>query len=215
MAKRKIYLSQGPYTDLHRRVCDKIGELLEARGCEPVTVGQNAYGIKSTVEQVRKNMNACSGAVVVAFRRFRLAEAVEKPGTPDEKSISGRFLPTVWNHLEATFAYGRNLPLLILVEQGVYQEGMLSEKTGLRPIVADLDMKFLKSEEFTKTLEDWLEHLDKQSERSVVNIEALRPHDIFHSLSIKQWCAVGGVVVALLTFIVTTAFWMGTISAKL
>jgi len=214
MQKFKVYISQGPYTDLHRSMCDKLADTLKISGCDPVTVGANAYGIKSTIEQVRDHMDTCAGAVIIAFRRFHLNQASEKPDSPDEKPVDGRYLPSVWNQLEAAMAYGRDLPLLIIIENGVHDEGMLSEKTGYKPIIADLDMRFLNSEQFMKTMEDWLGRVESRGHDRKVNASDLTLVNIFRSLSIKQWWAVAGAFATILSSVAAVAYKIGEALAK-
>jgi hypothetical protein len=71
-------------------------------------------------------MAQCSGAVVLGY-----PQAVVARGSLKGKPISSELiLPTEWNHIEASLAYARNLPLLIIhhsgIRRGVFDRGAIS-----------------------------------------------------------------------------------------
>jgi hypothetical protein len=59
---------------------------------------------------------------VLAFTRFLVGAAVEKPGSPHENAIANVRYPTIWNQMEAAMGFGLHLPLLVIIEEGLFQD---------------------------------------------------------------------------------------------
>ena len=65
----------------------------------------------------------CSGAAVIAFERMFFPSGVQKRGGPRETTLNDIRLPTARNQLEAAMACSRNLPLMVIVEEGLLERG--------------------------------------------------------------------------------------------
>ena len=89
------------------------------------TLGGNFWSVKSPLEPVRERMEQCDGAVILALERFRSRSGVYREGSPKEQRTGIQLFPTVWNHIEGAMAYQLRLPLLILKERPLVEEGML------------------------------------------------------------------------------------------
>ena len=70
----------------------------------------------------------CAGAVVIALERTYFAEGIDKRGGGEtrERILKDVRLPTTWNHIEAALSYAQGLPLLVIVEEGLKEEGLLA-----------------------------------------------------------------------------------------
>jgi len=69
-------------------------------------------------------MQEVYGAAILAMERFHSEEGVSKEGSPYERVVDDQYFATVWTHIEAAMAYQLDLPLLILKERKLVDEGM-------------------------------------------------------------------------------------------
>jgi len=132
-----------------------VYQRLREIGLEPQTVDD--YGAANTqpLTDVARRMEGCYGAVVLAFERTFIEKGISRPEVLDRRTpIDGTRLPTVWNQIEAAIAYTRGLPLLVLVEHGLSDEGMLESKYDWRVMWVDLDAA-APPREFDSVLHDW------------------------------------------------------------
>ena len=66
-------------------------------------------------------------------------------------------LPTPWNQLEAGIAFALDLPLLIIHESSVAQEGIFDPQIGDRFIhQTDLSLDWLRSKQFLQPYDEWV-----------------------------------------------------------
>ena len=69
-------------------------------------------------------MRECHGAIVVAFERTYFESGIEKKKI-DLKSVR---YTTPWNQIEASLAFGFGIPIIVLMEPGLREEGLLEQK---------------------------------------------------------------------------------------
>lgn len=128
MAERKVFLSVGRTTSPdHASFVAALEARLRAEGLSPCTVGRNTFGADSPIAVVSAVMSECCGAVVVALERWHYPEGIEHPRSAAPQRSRDVRLPTCWNQIEATMAFDRGLPIIVLVEEGVRKEGLLED----------------------------------------------------------------------------------------
>jgi hypothetical protein len=218
VAQPKIFVSRGtPYTPAQERFCDKLYEYIRSRGGAPVTVGGNKYGVRQPVELAREEIKSCAGAVVVAFKRIHIREGQEKPDSTEAAPVDGRVLPTVWNHMEAAIAYTHDLPLLVLVEKGVYREGMLSKRLEWDALEIDVDAKVFKSDEFIQRFDQWMSFVEqrcKGTTESKIDPTKLTLRELLGALTTGQLWSMAGALFGALAAVAVAAYKVGVWSAK-
>jgi hypothetical protein len=150
--------------------------------------------------------------VVIAFERTRVLEALDEPGSPNEKLLTNESHPTVWNQLEAAMAYARDVPMLTFIEPGLRRQGMLSDRIEWFAQETDLDPAFLKTEQFNQTFQDWLTRVAERRENPQkldIDPSNIKVKELLSRLTPKQlWglcTGLGGFLVA----IATIAFKLG------
>jgi hypothetical protein len=187
---------------------------LRAIELAPCTIGRNTFSSDAPLRAVTELMDRCAGVVVIAVERYRFSEGVERPGSAQEKSLSGVSLPTAWNQIEAAMAHSRGLPLLVLVDEQLRCDGLLEK--GYDWYVQDLKVEpaSLTSPEFAGVLDNWRSRLrmPQQKATTAPRREAkLDPSDmtvaqIIGALKPAQlWTALGAAIAAL-----AGAFTLGT-----
>jgi hypothetical protein len=125
----KIFVSVGStFTTAQDRFVISVENHLRAQGFEPKTVGRNTFGSQQPLKAIEELMDSCSGVVVIALERKFIGTGVEKRGSgASEVSLSGMVIPTPWVQVEAAMAYSRRLPLLLIAEEGLHEEGLIDE----------------------------------------------------------------------------------------
>jgi hypothetical protein len=117
------------------------------------------YGKWSSVQPlkaVEEVMDECAGAVIVAFERVFVESGLELRGSKaNQKSLSDQGIPTVWNQIEATMAYTKGQPLLVLVEDGLRTEGLLEDRYDWTVQWLPLRPAALRSEGCSAIIDDW------------------------------------------------------------
>jgi hypothetical protein len=218
MANPKVFVSRGtPYTPAQDDFCKALLAYMQNRGVDPVTIGANKHGVRQPAELARDEIESCHGAVVLAFKRIHIAQATEKPGSSSAAPADGRFLPTVWNHMEAAMAYAAKLPLLILVERGVHREGMLSKRLEWDALEIDIDTKIMQTTEFIQRFDHWMKYVNervKSVPRARIDPANLTVIELLGRLTPAQLWSFGTAMVGLLAAVAIAAFAVGAWSAK-
>lgn len=92
----------------------------------PRTLGASEYPLSAPLDEVLTIINECRGAVVLGFPQIVATAGAIKDATIQSHLVLG----TEWNHIEASLAYARKLPLLIVhhegVTRGIFDRGVLS-----------------------------------------------------------------------------------------
>lgn len=151
-----VFLSVGGgRTELQEAFVKAIKDYFLSRDLDAKTVDEYGATNRQPLKDVEYRMNRCYGAVVLAFERTRIVLGMSRPGAKSEMELKDLRLPTVWNQIEAAMAYTRGLPLLVLVEHGLRDEGMLESRYDWRVKWVNLRDPIVSDPEFLGIFEDW------------------------------------------------------------
>ena len=200
-----IFLSIGAqYNDEQKAFATAFQSFLTSNDCMPLTVDDRDP--EQPIESARKKMETADAAIVVAFTRYIVHKAIEKPGSPEEHPIEDQRYPTIWNQLEAAMAYGLGLPLFIIVESGLHQEAMLKDRLEYRALVTKLDTNLFKSDTFNERFKRWKELVRKAGKRqSAVDISGMTIGHFVSQLRPEQAWKIGTALFG----VAAAAFWLG------
>ncbi|HEY4573192.1 MAG TPA: hypothetical protein VIJ26_04495 [Thermoanaerobaculia bacterium] len=142
-----------------QHVCD----YLETRGLSPRTLGVTDYDMDAPLTAIRRLMLESNGLITVAFQRTYVEKGTARLRTDvtdlKEVPIDGMWLTTPWPHIEAAMAYQIGLPILILREKGVLDDGILEKGVvGLYMSEFDLDKSpddYFASAEWSGLMGKW------------------------------------------------------------
>jgi hypothetical protein len=156
----RVFLSVGAtYTIEQEDFVKSFERFLVDNRCKRLVVGRDSPAARQPILQVRDLMGKADAVVVLAFTRYIVASAIEKPGAnlPKHKSTEIRDLryPTVWNQIEAAIAFGLKRPLLVIVEDGLRQEAMLKDRLEFKAILTNIDSDLFDSQEFKSIFADF------------------------------------------------------------
>lgn len=161
---KSVFLSYPkPYKREQRRFVEEIKKYLEGSGLEPRTLGVTDYDMDAPLTAIRRLMLESNGIITIAFRRYYANEVIKKP-EPDlnedkSENMSNIWMTSPYSHIEPAMAFQLGLPILILREKGVLDDGIL-EKGVTGTYLPEFDLSedtddYLQSREFLQLMEKW------------------------------------------------------------
>lgn len=118
-----------PRIDAQQKVIDRVCDHLESRGFAPHTLGVTDYDWDAPLKAIRCLMLESNGLITIALRRTYIKQGDSNYRSsitnPKAYSQNNRWLTSPWVHIESAMAYQIDLPILILREEGVTEEGIL------------------------------------------------------------------------------------------
>ena len=204
----KVFVSVGTqYNDQQRAFVAALDSFLVANGCYKLTVDDRRSD--QPIFAARELMQDADAVVVVAFTRYIIKNAVEKPDSPDEKSLRNTRYPTIWNQLEAAMAFGLHLPLFVIIEDGLHQEAMLKDRLEFRTVITKLDKNLFSSETFKDRFKHWMERAKAPRKRITSNIADATIGQLVSQLRPDQAWKIAGAIISIVTAIAIAAFSIG------
>jgi hypothetical protein len=129
MAKKHIFISIGkPYAEPQREFLDELIKLLRSCNIEPRVVNKTDYSTGNPLKDISRIMRECHGAIIVAYERTYFGTGLEKRKSAQERRIKSVRYTTPWNQIEAAMAFALGLPIIVMMETGLLEEGLLEEK---------------------------------------------------------------------------------------
>jgi hypothetical protein len=115
------------------------------------------------LKSIRRLMTESNGLITIAFGRTFIIKGAARYGTdiPEQKesTIENKWLTSPWSQIEPAMAYQLGLPILILREKGVLEEGILERGVvGLYLPEFDLDKpldEYFSSPEWHAVIGKW------------------------------------------------------------
>ncbi len=162
--KNSVFLSYPkPCYASQQKFVAKVTTFLEGRGFAPRTLGVTDYDMDAPLKSIRRLMLECNGLLTIAFRRTHIETGTSRFRTDvtsmREGPLSDVWLTSPWSQIEPAMAYQIGLPILILRENGVIDEGILERGVlGLYMPEFNLDASvddYLASVEWSEMLGRW------------------------------------------------------------
>jgi hypothetical protein len=122
----EIFLSRPTLvSDQFKQGLDEFLGLLGAMEFSPRTLGVSDYPAKGPMDEVIDLLECCEGMIVLGYPQLEITTGFVKM-----KPVSNVVLATEWNHIEASLAYARRIPLLVIhhagVCRGIFDRGTLN-----------------------------------------------------------------------------------------
>src|SRR5687767_12042621 len=112
-----------------QKFIDHLTAYLKSSGISPRTLGVTDYDVEAPLNAIRRLMIESNGLITVAFRRTFVQDGTMRFGTDlpgvESRKIAGQWLTSPWSQIEPAMAYQLGLPILILRESNVLDEGIL------------------------------------------------------------------------------------------
>lgn len=158
--KHSIFLSYpNPYNKKQENFIKQVSSKIREMGYDPRTLGRTDYDLSSPLSSIRRLMNESNGLITFAFRRTKIESAKCRPGTKYEEHIKDKWLTSPYCHIEPAMAFQMGLPILILRELGVIEDGLL-EKGAVGMYMPEFNLNdssknYLDSDEWLQIFSTW------------------------------------------------------------
>ncbi len=162
----KVFLSVGAtYTNEQEQYVKAFEHFLIQNKCIRLVVGRDSPAARQPILQIVDLMKKSDAVIVLAFTRYIINNATEKPGSSEQKNISQTKYPTIWNQIEAAMGYTLNRPLLVIYEEDLKQEAMLKDRLEFRTIKSPspIDPKLFETQHFQRVFEDFIKIVRRRS----------------------------------------------------
>ena len=155
----RIFISMGtPYNEQYSQFRDALETLLRD-GCktDPRIIGKNEYPSGSPLEKIRDVMRGCQGVLIVAYERKFVEAGVERRGGTGALQIARITYTTPWNHIESAMAYSLGIPLYVICQNGLAQEGLIESKLDWYVQNVEISKETLARPEVIESIRAWVE----------------------------------------------------------
>lgn len=202
-----VFLSVGGTTnDEQEKFVDALEKRLRAEGLIPNTVGRNTFSAEAPLRTVSSLMSRCDGTVVLALERTLISRGTERRGGPKEREITNISLATPWNQIEAAMSYAYGKPLLVIVEEGIKEEGLLEAGYDWYVQKVPLNPASLNTVEFNGILASWKEKIKRKPAEAKKAVDQMTISELVGALKPAQlWTTLGAILA-----VVVGAFIFGT-----
>lgn len=217
MGKPKVFISVGSNgSQSQRDATETIFAVIAATGLSPRQMEKNEWSSEQPLRAIRRVIAECHGAVIVAFTRYEFPSGIERGKNDASISLDATHFPTVWNQIEAALAYGRDIPLLVICESGLKEDGLLEGKYDWKVFWTDYKATDLNSERFSGFVQSWKILVDEHvaatrgtTRPADLDVSKLSLVKLFGTLTLPQlWALLGGLA-SLLTSVATVAYRLG------
>ncbi len=136
MDKEKIlvFLSRpNPFVESQEIFLDKLKYALGKVDIKTVTLQADNYDLTDSINYLKGIIKQCYGIVIIGFKQIFIEKGAKKKGGisnpnffyPNEIDVSGQALTSPFCHIEGTIGLLNDLPLLIINEKGLREEGIV------------------------------------------------------------------------------------------
>ena len=162
-----IFISRPTFvTEEFREGLNGFLAFLGTHDLKPRTIGSTDYPTESPLVEVIRLMDECEGAIILGYPQIYVIngniKGTEKNDFP---------LPTEWNHIEATLAFSKNLPLLVIHHKGI--SGGIFDRGAISKFIYEKDLSennWFLSDNISGALMNWKSSiLQRQKEKSGVS----------------------------------------------
>lgn len=165
-----IFISRpNPFTAYHDSFLKCIFEILNKNNMEGFTLKSKNYSPYESLSCLNEMIKRSFGLIIIAFGQLYIEKGYYKPCADGhinhyhsiEQNIDNSWITSPFCHIEGALAFGHNIPILIIEQNGVRLDGLL--KSGDHATIAppfSLELQnsgdlYFKDELFLKKFELW------------------------------------------------------------
>ena len=161
-----IFLSVGtPHRLKQEQFIQHLRAVMRGLGVELRRLMPSSYSPDKPFDDIREIMSSCQAALVVGLDRSHAYAVFEKEKSADEILYQDQFLSTTWNQIEGSIASSLGLPILVLKESRLHNEGIFEASNHghtIYPFVLDDQSKCISSD-FNDYLEGWVQDIRQRA----------------------------------------------------
>ena|SRR5579863_2831487 len=215
--KPKVYISIGSAaSSTQRQAAETVFRSLETAGLSPRQMERNEWTAEQPLRGIKRVIEQCHGIVVIAFPRYQFPSGTERQKDGNDKQLTDIRITTVWNQIEAAMGYARGLPLLVIAEQGLLEDGLLEGRYDWKVYWTDFSAEHLRSDGFVGYLDSWkqlvVEHsaIASQPPMTDPDLSKMSILQLCGRLTVPQLWAVLSAVIGCLGGVATLGFRAGS-----
>jgi len=148
-----------------------IYRILSRNRLTPRTLGVNEYDFKEPLKAIRRLLNQSHGLLALAFRKTTVdrGSTIRRRGddAPKHEELSGLGLTSPWVQIETAMAYQIDIPIMVLREQDVNDDGLLQDGVVVHHMpVFSFDngtSTFFKGREFNAALKQFVQAVNDKA----------------------------------------------------
>jgi len=188
MKKPQIFISMGtPYTEAAKSFRDELESFLRNQcNVNPTIIGKNTFPSGNPLNKIKEVMLESQGVIVVAYERKYVNRGIEKRGGREEKLIGDSMLTTSWNHIESAMAFTMGLPLYIICQNGLTEEGLIETKTDWIVQHLDLNENVFKEFQVTESIKTWVDERVRTFPRKKALVNSMQGRQKFSDMTPKE-----------------------------
>jgi len=211
-----VFISKGSTTTKEQReFVDAILNSLDNADINSRIMNENEWSHEQPLRGIKKIIQECDGAVIIAFTRTSFLEGLEYTKNNEKIKLTNIKLSTTWNHIEAALAYSNELPLLVIAENGLKEEGLIEDGYDWRVYWSDIDAQSINSDKFKGFLKSWKKSIEeniqlKEKQIKDFDIDEITIGELIKGLKPKQLWATFVIFLTIIGAISTFSYKLGT-----
>jgi hypothetical protein len=124
--KIKVFFSVGsPFNDSQQHYINKLVDYFDKNGILLETL--KGWNDNDPLIPILEEMKTSNGCLVLALERYHIQDGSEKRGSAQETKITDKSLTSSWLHIETALARSLDLPLIILKDRSLKNEGLIHD----------------------------------------------------------------------------------------
>ncbi|MCB0525851.1 MAG: hypothetical protein R3A50_03275 [Saprospiraceae bacterium] len=163
--KVKVFFSVGsPFNDDQQQYINKLVTYFDQNGIALETL--KGWDDNDPLVPIIQEMKHSNGCLVLALERYFVSDGTEKRGSEQEGKIVGKSYTSPWLHIETALARSLDLPLIILKDQSLKNEGLIHDDKQEWGIVRIDQSKIEQIEEYPvkNFILSWIKQVKKFQE---------------------------------------------------
>lgn len=129
-----VFLSRpNPFLDSQQVFLTQLQQYLKKFDIKLITLQADNYDLTDSINYLKGMIRQCYGIIIIGFKQIFIDNGTKKRGGkanssyfyPEEIDISGEALTSPFCHIEGTIGLLYDLPLLIINEMGIREEGII------------------------------------------------------------------------------------------
>jgi hypothetical protein len=136
-----VFLSfGGPHRLDQQQFLQRLRLEMQQLGVEFRSLSTDSYSRSAPFDQIAELLMSCRAALIVGMDRSHAYAVIEREKSDRQKVYPDQYTPTAWNQIEGSMASALRLPIVILREHRLHQEGIFEAKSH-RHHILDFDLQ--------------------------------------------------------------------------
>jgi hypothetical protein len=210
MADPRIFISMGTpyapkYADFRLTLERFIRDECKA---DPRILGVNEYPAGNPLSKIRDVMRTCDGVLIVAYERNFIGDGFEKRASSTPIALRERTYTTSWNHIESALAYSLDLPIYVICETGLTEDGLIETTVDWFVQRMELTQAGLHDAAVSQSIRTWIDERVRPRSAKPRALKAFEGTMKLSEMTPKEIWGAGALVVTIFVAGMGVGRWM-------